>query len=50
MSTKSEKEAALFPPGNGDGRPVEEDLLPALDDMTPREIVQELDKRRQNAR
>ncbi|HKF40850.1 MAG TPA: ATP-dependent protease ATPase subunit HslU [Candidatus Acidoferrum sp.] len=44
MSTKSEKEAALFPPGNGDGRPVEEDLLPALDDMTPREIVQELDK------
>jgi ATP-dependent HslUV protease ATP-binding subunit HslU len=44
MSTKSEKEAALFPPGNGDGRPAEEDLLPALDDMTPREIVQELDK------
>jgi len=44
MSTKSEKEAALFPPGNGDGRPVQEDLLPALDDMTPREIVQELDK------
>jgi ATP-dependent HslUV protease ATP-binding subunit HslU len=44
MSTKSEKEAALLPPGNGDGRPVEEEMLPALDDMTPREIVQELDK------
>jgi ATP-dependent HslUV protease ATP-binding subunit HslU len=44
MSTKSEKEAALFPPGNGDGRPVEEEILPALDEMTPREIVQELDK------
>jgi ATP-dependent HslUV protease ATP-binding subunit HslU len=44
MSTKSEKEAALFPPGNGDGRPVEEEMLPALDEMTPREIVAELDK------
>jgi ATP-dependent HslUV protease ATP-binding subunit HslU len=44
MSTKSEKEPALFPPGNGDGRPVEEEILPALDEMTPREIVQELDK------
>jgi len=44
MSTKSEKETALFPPGNGDGRPVEEEMLPALDDMTPREIVHELDK------
>ena len=44
MSTKSEKEAALFPPGNGDGRPAEEEILPALDEMTPREIVAELDK------
>jgi ATP-dependent HslUV protease ATP-binding subunit HslU len=44
MSTKSEKEAALFPPGNGDGRTVEEEMLPALDEMTPREIVAELDK------
>ena len=44
MSTKSEKEAALFPPGNGDGRPAEEEMLPALDEMTPREIVAELDK------
>ena len=44
MSTKSEKEAALFPPGNGDGRPIEEEMLPALDEMTPREIVAELDK------
>jgi ATP-dependent HslUV protease ATP-binding subunit HslU len=44
MSTKSEKETALFPPGNGDGRPAEEEVLPALDEMTPREIVHELDK------
>jgi ATP-dependent HslUV protease ATP-binding subunit HslU len=44
MSMKSEKEATLFPPGNGDGRPVEEEMLPALDEMTPREIVAELDK------
>jgi ATP-dependent HslUV protease ATP-binding subunit HslU len=44
MSTKSEKETALLPPGNGDGRPVEEEILPALDEMTPREIVHELDK------
>ena len=44
MSTKSEKETALLPPGNGDGRPAEEEILPALDEMTPREIVHELDK------
>jgi ATP-dependent HslUV protease ATP-binding subunit HslU len=44
MSTKSEKETALLPPGNGDGCPAEEEILPALDDMTPREIVHELDK------
>jgi len=44
MSSKSEKEITVFPAGNGDGRPAEEELLPALDDMTPREIVKELDK------
>jgi ATP-dependent HslUV protease ATP-binding subunit HslU len=44
MTSKPEKEIALFPPANGDGRPEEEALLPALDDMTPREIVKELDK------
>jgi len=44
MSGKTEKEITLFPGGNGDGRPPEEELLPALDDMTPREIVKELDK------
>ena len=44
MSSKSEKEVTLFPAPNGDGRPQEEELLPALDDMTPREIVKELDK------
>ena len=44
MSTKPEKEVVLFPGGNGDGRPVEEEMLPALDEMTPREIVHELDK------
>lgn len=44
MATKSEKEIALFPGGNGEGRAEDEDLLPALDEMTPREIVVELDK------
>jgi len=45
MNSKSEKETTLLPPVNGDGRPTEEEeLLPALDDMTPREIVKELDK------
>ncbi len=44
MATKSEKEIALFPGGNGEGRAEDGDLLPALDEMTPREIVVELDK------
>ena len=44
MATKSEKEITLIPAGNGDGRPEEAEVLPALDDMTPREIVVELDK------
>jgi ATP-dependent HslUV protease ATP-binding subunit HslU len=44
MSGKPEKETTLLPPTNGDGRPEEEELIPALDDMTPRGIVKELDK------
>jgi ATP-dependent HslUV protease ATP-binding subunit HslU len=44
MTSKSEKEAVYLPGGNG-AEPVEgQELLPALDDMTPREIVLELDK------
>ena len=44
MTTKSEKEVIYAPGGNG-AEPVEEqEILPALDDMTPREIVAELDK------
>jgi len=39
MASKSDKELIYMP--NGGGAPVEgtEELLPALDDMTPREIV-----------
>jgi ATP-dependent HslUV protease ATP-binding subunit HslU len=44
MTSKSDKEITLFPGPNGNSRPDEEELLPALDDMTPREIVKELDK------
>jgi len=44
MATKSEKEITLFPGGNGTGQVEEAELLPALDEMTPREIVTELDK------
>jgi ATP-dependent HslUV protease ATP-binding subunit HslU len=44
MAIKSEKEVTLFPGGNGAVQPEDEHLLPALDDMTPREIVVELDK------
>jgi ATP-dependent HslUV protease ATP-binding subunit HslU len=47
MASKSDKELILMPggaAGNG-AAPVEgEEFLPALDDMTPREIVAELDK------
>ncbi len=44
MTMKSEKELVIAPGGNG-AEPVEgQELLPALDDMTPREIVAELDK------
>jgi len=44
MATRSEKEIILLPGGNGTGRTEDPALLPALDDMTPREIVVELDK------
>jgi ATP-dependent HslUV protease ATP-binding subunit HslU len=44
MTSKSEKEIVYVPGGNG-AEPAEgQELLPALDDMTPREIVAELDK------
>jgi ATP-dependent HslUV protease ATP-binding subunit HslU len=44
MAMKPEKEITLLPGGNGTGRTEDLALLPALDDMTPREIVAELDK------
>jgi ATP-dependent HslUV protease ATP-binding subunit HslU len=44
MTSKSDKEITLFTGPKGNSRPDEEELLPALDDMTPREIVKELDK------
>jgi len=44
MPSKSEKEIILVPGGNGAAPAEAEELLPALDDMTPREIVAELDK------
>jgi ATP-dependent HslUV protease ATP-binding subunit HslU len=44
MPSRSEKEITLFPSTNGTVGPGDPDLLPALDDMTPREIVAELDK------
>src|SRR5579872_5129901 len=45
MASKSEKEV-ICRPNAGDGAAPEggEEMLPALDDMTPREIVAELDK------
>src|SRR4030081_1714411 len=44
MPSKSEKEIVFAPGGNGTPPAEPEELLPALDDMTPREIVAELDK------
>jgi ATP-dependent HslUV protease ATP-binding subunit HslU len=44
MATKTEKEITLFPGGNGAAQADGTELLPSLDDMTPREIVAELDK------
>jgi len=45
MASKSDKELIYMPNGGNGAAPGEEQqLLPALDDMTPREIVAELDK------
>ncbi len=44
MTSKSEKELTYAPGGNGAVPEQEQVPLPALDDMTPREIVAELDK------
>ena len=46
MASKSDKELILMPGGvNANGAAADgEEFLPALDDMTPREIVAELDK------
>ena len=44
MTSKSDKEIVYIPGGNGAAPAAEAELLPALDDMTPREIVAELDK------
>jgi ATP-dependent HslUV protease ATP-binding subunit HslU len=45
MASKSDKELIYMPNGgNGVAPGEEQQLLPALDDMTPREIVAELDK------
>ena len=45
MASKSEKELIYMPnAGDGAGPESSEEMLPALDDMTPREIVAELDK------
>jgi ATP-dependent HslUV protease ATP-binding subunit HslU len=44
MAIKTEKEITLFPGGNGAAQTDGTEMLPSLDDMTPREIVAELDK------
>jgi ATP-dependent HslUV protease ATP-binding subunit HslU len=45
MPSKSDKELILMPGGGNGAVPADgEEFLPALDDMTPREIVAELDK------
>jgi ATP-dependent HslUV protease ATP-binding subunit HslU len=45
MTSKSDKDLIYMPNGGNGAAPGEEQqLLPALDDMTPREIVAELDK------
>jgi ATP-dependent HslUV protease ATP-binding subunit HslU len=45
MASKSDKELIYMPNGGNGAEPGETpELLPALDDMTPREIVAELDK------
>jgi ATP-dependent HslUV protease ATP-binding subunit HslU len=42
--TKSDKEIVFMPGGNGTAPATDPEVLPALDDMSPREIVAELDK------
>src|SRR5215472_15772547 len=44
MASKSDKELVYVPGGNGAAPGGDQEVLPALDDMTPREIVAELDK------
>jgi len=44
MTSKSEKDLVYMPGSNGAAPAGEPEMLPALDDMTPREIVAELDK------
>jgi ATP-dependent HslUV protease ATP-binding subunit HslU len=44
MTSKSDKEIVFMPGANGTAPATDPELLPALDDMTPREIVAELDK------
>jgi ATP-dependent HslUV protease ATP-binding subunit HslU len=44
MASKSDKEVIYMPNGSAPDTGEQEELLPALDDMTPREIVRELDK------
>src|ERR1700689_953024 len=44
MTSKSDKEIVFMPGNNGNAPSSEQEILPALDDMTPREIVAELDK------
>ena len=44
MPSKIEKELIFTPGGNGAAPGEQQELLPALDEMTPREIVAELDK------
>ena len=41
---KSEKEVITLPGGNGAAEPAEPEPIPSFDDLTPREIVGELDK------
>jgi ATP-dependent HslUV protease ATP-binding subunit HslU len=44
MASKSDKELVLVQGGANGAQPEGEEFLPALDDMTPREIVAQLDK------
>ena len=44
MPSKSDKDLILLPGGSGAPQNADGEVLPALDDLTPREIVAELDK------